>query len=52
MTEIPLPLHTGVARFEELQYADGASYMDAGRVVISGSVDQLRAHLRAAGAVV
>ena len=39
-------------RLEELEWADGASYMDGGRVVVSGTVDRVRAHLRGLGAPV
>ncbi len=39
-------------RLEELAWADGASYMDGGRVVVSGTVDRVRAHLRGLGAPV
>ncbi|WIA33020.1 hypothetical protein OEZ86_006177 [Tetradesmus obliquus] len=37
-------------RFEELAYADAASYMEDGRVVFTGSPDQMKARLRAMGA--
>jgi hypothetical protein len=39
-------------RFEELAYADAASYMEDGRVVFTGSPDQMKARLRAMGASV
>jgi hypothetical protein len=37
-------------RFEELEYADAASYMEDGRIVFTGSPDQLRQRLRGMGA--
>ncbi|KAF6254440.1 P-loop containing nucleoside triphosphate hydrolase protein [Scenedesmus sp. NREL 46B-D3] len=37
-------------RFEELAYADAASYMEDGRVVFTGSPHQMKARLRALGA--
>ena len=39
-------------RFEELEYADAASYMEDGRIVFTGSPQQLRERLRAMGATV
>eukprot|EP00878_Enallax_costatus_P029133 GHUV01031563.1.p1 GENE.GHUV01031563.1~~GHUV01031563.1.p1 ORF type:complete len:122 (+),score=18.55 GHUV01031563.1:266-631(+) len=39
-------------RFEELAYADAASYMEDGRVVFTGSPEQMKARLRAMGASV
>lgn len=39
-------------RFEELDYADAASYMEDGRVVFTGSPQQMKARLRAMGAAV
>jgi hypothetical protein len=44
------PPHT--KRFEELEYADAASYMEAGRIVFTGSPEQLRQRLRGMGATV
>jgi hypothetical protein len=41
-----------LCRFEELAYADAASYMEDGRVVFTGSPDQMKARLRAMGASV
>lgn len=37
-------------RFEELEYADAASYMENGQVVFTGSPEQMRERLRAMGA--
>eukprot|EP00197_Chlamydomonas_leiostraca_P002075 CAMPEP_0202858368 /NCGR_PEP_ID=MMETSP1391-20130828/935_1 /ASSEMBLY_ACC=CAM_ASM_000867 /TAXON_ID=1034604 /ORGANISM="Chlamydomonas leiostraca, Strain SAG 11-49" /LENGTH=280 /DNA_ID=CAMNT_0049537283 /DNA_START=193 /DNA_END=1035 /DNA_ORIENTATION=+ len=37
-------------RFEELAYADSASYMEDGRVVFSGKPDEIRGYLRKLGA--
>lgn len=37
-------------RLEELQWADGASFMDGGRVAVSGSVALVKNHLRSLGA--
>jgi ABC-type branched-subunit amino acid transport system ATPase component len=37
-------------RFEELAYADDATYMEAGRVVCSGPAADVAAHLRTLGA--
>jgi ABC-type branched-subunit amino acid transport system ATPase component len=37
-------------RFEELEYADAASYMEGGRIVFTGSPEQLRQRLKAMGA--
>eukprot|EP00877_Chromochloris_zofingiensis_P014828 jgi/Chrzof1/959/Cz01g34350.t1 len=39
-------------RFEELRYADSASYMEDGRVVFTGSPDEVRQRLRTMGATV
>ncbi|MEW5309831.1 MAG: hypothetical protein WDW38_001684 [Sanguina aurantia] len=39
-------------RFEELEYADAASYMDNGRVVYTGDPTQMRAYLKKLGAPV
>ncbi|MEW5303358.1 MAG: hypothetical protein WDW36_006059 [Sanguina aurantia] len=39
-------------RFEELEYADAASYMDNGRVVYTGDPTQMRAYLKRLGAPV
>lgn len=39
-------------RFEELQYADSGSYLDAGRLVVSGSPETLREYMRGVGAQV
>lgn len=39
-------------RLEELQWADGASFMDGGKVVVSGSVSVVKNHLRLLGAPV
>jgi Fe-S cluster assembly ATPase SufC len=45
------PPHTHTqTRFEELAYADAASYMEDGRVVFTGSPEQMTARLRAMGA--
>lgn len=41
-----------VCRFEELEYADAASYMENGRVVFTGSPAQMVARLRSMGASV
>ena len=37
-------------RLEELQYADSASYMDAGRILVSGSPTDVAAAMRCEGA--
>lgn len=39
-------------RFEELEYADAASYMEDGRIAFTGSPEQLRQRLRGMGATV
>lgn len=39
-------------RFEELEYADAASYMDNGRVAFTGDATQMRAYLKQLGAPV
>jgi ABC-type transport system involved in cytochrome bd biosynthesis fused ATPase/permease subunit len=39
-------------RFEELEYADSASYMKGGRIIYTGSPDEMRAFLRREGATV
>eukprot|EP00775_Hariotina_reticulata_P004769 gene4769-5019_t len=39
-------------RFEELDYADAASYMENGRVVFTGSPQQMKERLRGMGAPV
>ncbi len=39
-------------RFEELQYADAASYMEGGKIVFTGSPEQLRQRLKSMGATV
>lgn len=39
-------------RLEELDYADAVSVMEGGRIVLTGSPAQARAHLRALGAAV
>lgn len=39
-------------RFEELAYADAASYMDDGKVVFTGSPSQMVARLKSMGASV
>ena len=44
------PTHRPAARFEELEYADAASYMEGGRIVFTGSPEQLRQRLRGMGA--
>lgn len=33
-------------RLEELEYADGAAYMENGRVVLSGSVGDIKKHIQ------
>jgi energy-coupling factor transporter ATP-binding protein EcfA2 len=39
-------------RFEELEYADAASYMEDGKVVFTGSPAQMVARLKSMGASV
>ncbi len=39
-------------RFEELAYADAASYMEDGRIQFTGTPTQLKEHLRGLGAIV
>lgn len=39
-------------RFEELAFADAATYMEEGRVVFTGSAEQMRTRLRRMGATV
>lgn len=39
-------------RFEELEYADAATYMDGGKVVFSGSPAAMKQHLTRLGATV
>lgn len=39
-------------RFEELQFADEATYVEGGRVVFSGSPDEMRKYLERLGAAV
>ncbi|KAG2442970.1 hypothetical protein HXX76_003044 [Chlamydomonas incerta] len=39
-------------RFEELQFADAASYMENGRVVFTGTPDEAKAYMRKLGAPV
>lgn len=47
-----LHTRTTCGRFEELAYADAASYMEDGKVVFTGSPAQMTARLRAMGASV
>lgn len=42
----------GPHRFEELQFADAASYMENGRVVFTGTPDEAKAYMRKLGAPV
>ena len=37
-------------RLEELRYADSASFMDGGRIQVSGSPESVGAHMRSLGA--
>jgi hypothetical protein len=46
----PLLLHC--CRFEELEYADAATYMEDGQVVFSGSPAELKQYIKRLGAVV
>lgn len=43
-------VHALLCRFEELEYADAASYMENGEVVFTGSPAQMVARLRSMGA--
>jgi hypothetical protein len=45
-----LAVHVILCRFEELEYADAASYMENGEVVFTGSPAQMVARLRSMGA--
>lgn len=48
----PLPACLSGFRFEELQYADEASYMQDGKVVFTGKPEDLKAYIRKLGAPV
>ncbi len=41
-----------VRRFEELAYADAATYMEDGRALFTGSTEEVRTRLRLMGASV
>lgn len=40
-----------MGRLQELKYADEASFMDSGRVVVSGTADEVADYAKMLGAV-